>query len=167
MVESLEAERKKPSRLWYLLPIFLNIIGGVIGYFLLKDKNRKFAERLLIVGLVMIAVWWGLSFLLSAVAYWYISGVFTAKTASVIEMVDASCSAGSHSIIVRNVGTQSISSNNIAVSIDGTSASCVWSGNLNPGSSATCTTSTSVTSGSHRIRITGPTNVISGTDFCT
>jgi hypothetical protein len=48
--------KEKPSRIWYLLAIFLNVIGGIIGYFLLKDKDRKFAERLLIVGVIMIVV---------------------------------------------------------------------------------------------------------------
>lgn len=67
--------KKKPNKAYYLLPIFLGIIGGVIGYFLLKDRDRKFAERLLIIGLVMIAVWWILSFLLAGLAYLYISGV--------------------------------------------------------------------------------------------
>src|SRR5437879_3852548 len=56
MADEPTTSQKKPSKLWYLLPIFLNIIGGVIGYFVLKDRDRKFAERMLIVGAVMIVI---------------------------------------------------------------------------------------------------------------
>jgi hypothetical protein len=58
MEEDIKTSEKKPSKVYYLLPIFLNILGGVIGYFLVKDKDRKFAERLLIVGVIMIVVAW-------------------------------------------------------------------------------------------------------------
>jgi hypothetical protein len=44
---------KKPSRLWYLLPLLLGLIGGLVGYFELKAKDRKMAKRILIVGIVI------------------------------------------------------------------------------------------------------------------
>jgi len=47
---------KKPSKLWYLLPIFLTWIGGIIGYLVIKDRDKEFAKRLLIVGLVLTIV---------------------------------------------------------------------------------------------------------------
>ena len=47
---------KKPSKLWYLLPIFLTWLGGIIGYILVKNRDQKFARRLLIVGLILTAV---------------------------------------------------------------------------------------------------------------
>lgn len=44
---------KKPSRLWYLLPIFLSVIGGLIGYAVLRKRDNKFAKKLLIVGIIV------------------------------------------------------------------------------------------------------------------
>lgn len=40
---------KMPSKLWYLL-IFLGIIGGIIGYILLKDKDKSMAKNILVIG---------------------------------------------------------------------------------------------------------------------
>jgi hypothetical protein len=37
---------------WWLLPIFLAWIGGLIAYFVLKDRNQKTAEHMLIFGVV-------------------------------------------------------------------------------------------------------------------
>jgi len=70
---------ERPNKLWYLLPILLGIIGGVIGYFVLKDRNRKFAEHLLIAGLVMSVVLSGIVF----TAALYALGVFTPGKARV------------------------------------------------------------------------------------
>ena len=108
------SKREEPSKLYYLLPIFLGIIGGVVGYFLLKDRDRKFAERLLIIGLIMIAVWWVASFLFSVLAYMYISGAFTART-QWIELIDSSCSAGVVNIRIKNMGTTDIGANEIGI----------------------------------------------------
>jgi len=67
--------RSRPSRFWYLLPIFLGVVGAVIGYFFLKDRDREFAEKLLKIGLVMIVVYFVLTILLAAFAYIFISSV--------------------------------------------------------------------------------------------
>ena len=40
------------SWLWWLLPFFLAWIGGLIAYFVLKDRNQKTAEHMLIFGVV-------------------------------------------------------------------------------------------------------------------
>jgi len=46
-------EPKKPvSAAWWLLPIFLAWIGGLIGYFVLKDRNRSTATHILIFGVI-------------------------------------------------------------------------------------------------------------------
>ena len=63
---------EKPSGWWYLLPIFLSIIGGVIGYFLLKDRDRKFAERLLIIGIIVFVVLIILQIIFGILIYWWI-----------------------------------------------------------------------------------------------
>lgn len=47
---------KKTSWIWYLLPILFSILGGIIGYFLLKDKDAKTAKNLIIVGLVVLVL---------------------------------------------------------------------------------------------------------------
>ena len=32
-------------------------LGGIVGYFVLKDRHKKFAERLLIIGIAMTIAW--------------------------------------------------------------------------------------------------------------
>jgi CubicO group peptidase (beta-lactamase class C family) len=44
------------SRWWYLLPIFLNIIGGVIAYFVLRKDDHIKAKRTLILGIILLGV---------------------------------------------------------------------------------------------------------------
>lgn len=41
------------SNWWYLAPIFLGIIGGLIAYFVLKNDDAKLAKKCLIVGVIM------------------------------------------------------------------------------------------------------------------
>ena len=48
------------SRWWYLLPIFFNIIGGAIAYFILRDDDPKKAKNCLWLGIVLIAIKIGL-----------------------------------------------------------------------------------------------------------
>ena len=38
------------SKAWYLLPIFLGIVGGVIAWFALRNKNPPQARKMLVVG---------------------------------------------------------------------------------------------------------------------
>ncbi len=159
--------KKKPSRLWYLLPIFLTIIGGVIGYFLLKDRDRKFAERLLIVGLVMLVVWFVLDFLFTGLAYLFISGVFTAKTASIIGFVDGTCSDGVITFTVRNDGTKDLSSS----SLECTPISESCSGTCNPvdikaGHIGEITISGCSPGHTYSYKLSGPSNTISMFVFC-
>lgn len=40
------------SGLWWFVPLFLAWIGGLIAYFVLKDRNEKTAEHMLIFGIV-------------------------------------------------------------------------------------------------------------------
>ena len=42
---------EKPSNVWYLLPILLGIIGGIIGYIVIKVKDERMARNILYVGL--------------------------------------------------------------------------------------------------------------------
>ena len=43
------------SRLWYLLPIFLHVIGGLIGYFVVRNSNSALAKKLLWTGIILSA----------------------------------------------------------------------------------------------------------------
>jgi hypothetical protein len=45
------------SGAYWLLPFFLGIIGGIIGYFMVKDRNRGTANGLLVFGIVWTVIW--------------------------------------------------------------------------------------------------------------
>ena len=47
---------KQRSNWWYLLPIFLGIIGGIIAYFALRNDDRKKAKKCLYLGLILWAI---------------------------------------------------------------------------------------------------------------
>jgi len=44
------------SNLWFLLPIFLGLIGGVIAYFVLRNDDPKKAKNCLYLGIVLAAI---------------------------------------------------------------------------------------------------------------
>jgi purine-cytosine permease-like protein len=43
----------KPSNAWYLVPLFLGIIGGAITYLAIKDEDEEMANNLLYIGIFM------------------------------------------------------------------------------------------------------------------
>lgn len=47
---------KQRSNAWYLVPFFFSIIGGIIGYFIIKKDDPVKAKRLIIVGVVVFGV---------------------------------------------------------------------------------------------------------------
>lgn len=49
----LSTEPKRRSGMWYLLPIFLSIIGGVIAYFVIKEDDPKKAKNCLYLGIAL------------------------------------------------------------------------------------------------------------------
>ncbi len=49
-------EIRKRSSLWFLLPIFFNIIGGVIAYFIIKDDDPSKAKNCLWLGIILSAI---------------------------------------------------------------------------------------------------------------
>ena len=49
-------ETKRRSGAWYLLPIFLSIIGGVIAYFVIKEDDPKKAKNCLYLGIALTVI---------------------------------------------------------------------------------------------------------------
>jgi hypothetical protein len=47
---------RRRSSLWFLLPIVLNIIGGIIAYFIIKEDDPKKAKNCLYLGLILAAI---------------------------------------------------------------------------------------------------------------
>jgi hypothetical protein len=42
---------EKRSNFWYLLPIFLSLIGGIIAYFILRNSDPKKAKNCIFIGI--------------------------------------------------------------------------------------------------------------------
>jgi hypothetical protein len=40
-----------PSFLWYLVPLFFGVLGGIVGYVAIKDKDENMALGLLLFGI--------------------------------------------------------------------------------------------------------------------
>ena len=49
-------EIRRRSSLWFLLPIFFNVIGGVIAYFIIKDDDPRKAKNCLLLGIILTAI---------------------------------------------------------------------------------------------------------------
>jgi len=49
-------EIRKRSSLWFLLPIFFNIIGGIIAYFIIKYDHPSKAKNCLWLGIILSAI---------------------------------------------------------------------------------------------------------------
>ena len=48
--------KKTRSNLWFLLPIFLGLIGGIIAFFVLRQDDPKKAKNCLYLGIVLAIV---------------------------------------------------------------------------------------------------------------
>lgn len=44
---------KPAGKIWYLLPIFLGLVGGIIGWAVIKKRNSKRAKNILILGIIL------------------------------------------------------------------------------------------------------------------
>ena len=47
---------KSRSNTWYLLPVFVGLIGGIIAYFILRRDDPKKAKKCLYLGIVLAIV---------------------------------------------------------------------------------------------------------------
>lgn len=70
MSSETEPTKKGRSGAWYLLPIFLTIIGGVIAYFVIKEDDPKKAKNCLYLGIILTAI---------GVGFTVVSGVMLAS----------------------------------------------------------------------------------------
>lgn len=56
----------KPSVAWYFVPIFLTLLGSIIGYFALRDRDKRMARNVAVVGAVMPFIWIGMIIVLAS-----------------------------------------------------------------------------------------------------
>jgi len=47
---------KERSNWWYLVPIFLGLIGGIIAFFALRNDDRKKAKNCLYLGIILAVI---------------------------------------------------------------------------------------------------------------
>lgn len=52
-----EKTQKFRSKWWYVLPIFLNLIGGIISWIAIKKDDRNLAKNCLLLGILLNIVW--------------------------------------------------------------------------------------------------------------
>jgi len=55
-VQIITSPISKPTSLWYVIAFTLNILGGIIGYFAVKDNDQNMANHLLIVGFISLVL---------------------------------------------------------------------------------------------------------------
>ena len=55
------------SKAWYLLPILMGIIGGIIMYFVIKNEEPDMAKNGLILGVLLTVVGLALQFAVSGI----------------------------------------------------------------------------------------------------
>jgi len=46
----------KPSAAWYLLPIFFSVIGGIISWACIRDRDPHMAKNNLILGILLTVI---------------------------------------------------------------------------------------------------------------
>ena len=158
-------EVKRPSRLWYLLPLTLGILGGIAAYLLVQDRDKKFAKKLLIVGIIVTVISISLIIILPLISYLYVSKTFEAQVASLIDISSATCDGRIYAI-VRNIGTSPVSISDLKFYVDDSLTLPVnCSGYINPNSFKVCQVGSGLT-GTHELKIVGPSNIAKTTVFC-
>jgi hypothetical protein len=65
------AKTSKSSGAWWLLPLFLAWVGGLVAWIVVRESDRAKARRLLVFGIVMTGVWVFLSVVMIIVG-WYL-----------------------------------------------------------------------------------------------
>ena len=55
--QTIDLESARPDRLWYLAPILLSVVGGLIAYVAVKDRDKGVAETCLVLGFLVFLAW--------------------------------------------------------------------------------------------------------------
>lgn len=113
---------------------------------------------------------------MAGVAYMYISGIFTRQTGTVIEIDETatSCTGTTITVFVRDSGTTAFNKNLISVSgtnsagvaLTGGGACTAGTLNANAGAQSCGTTLTGALTGSNSIVVSGPSNTVRGSVYC-
>lgn len=110
---------------------------------------------------------------LATLAYTYISGTFSEATGVVITIDEAtSCSGTTITVYIRNGGTTATSTDLVTVSGTNSAGSAISSvtcgdDSLNAGAGAVpCDNTLTGTQGTNKVVISGPTNTVTGTVYC-
>lgn len=56
------------SRAWYILPVFLGLIGGLIAYVVIRHDNPRKAKKCLWIGVILTVVPMALSFVITGLS---------------------------------------------------------------------------------------------------
>lgn len=70
----------KRSRVWYLLPIFFDLIGGIIAHVALRNDDPKTARNCLYLGFILTGLW---------ISFIVILAVIVGTDASLVPIVDS------------------------------------------------------------------------------
>ena len=57
----------KPSAAWWLLPIFLGLIGGAIAWACLRDRDPRMANKCLVLGIILTVVPFAAGFVITGI----------------------------------------------------------------------------------------------------
>ncbi|MGY5149131.1 MAG: hypothetical protein ACW9W3_03625 [Candidatus Nitrosopumilus sp. bin_68KS] len=52
----MEHTEKPRSNVWFLLPVFLGIIGGIVAFFILRHDDPRKAKNCLYLGIVLMII---------------------------------------------------------------------------------------------------------------
>ena len=57
----------KPSAAWWLLPIFISLIGGAIAWACLRDRDPRMANKCLVLGIILTVVPFAAGFVITGI----------------------------------------------------------------------------------------------------
>ena len=62
--QQIELESARHDQLWYLAPVLFSIVGGLIAYLAMKDRDKTMAETCLVLGFFVFLGWFFFLFVL-------------------------------------------------------------------------------------------------------
>ncbi len=65
----MEIKDRKRNWVWFLLPIFIQVIGGIIAYYALKPDEPRMAKDCLYIGIVLSTINFGIFLLLLSMGF--------------------------------------------------------------------------------------------------